>query len=105
MAKTNDYQGASLIDSEYQVMIALEEEVGKPIPLIDRIYFDRFGFVANNGYITNIGLSRQDIHALPGFLSNLKQLKEICINHTPLNYLPDSLSKITTLEVLFLGQN
>ncbi len=64
-ATKKDYHGTSLSAPECDSLLAVECILRKAVPAVSNIRFDTFGFVAEKGHITALGLSNQELTSLP----------------------------------------
>jgi hypothetical protein len=126
--KLVSYHGVKLVESDYEQMIELEKEIGKPIP-VEAISVTSFGFVPKNKRVFHLGLSNRSIEGsvpkaifrfkalnrlflwniaiseIPDEISNLSELVELNIGRNRLKFLPDSITKLKSLEILEANDN
>ena len=122
------YQGSALSELEYMFLKDLEEILGLPIPKESTGRFAH-GFVSENGYITELGLSyicfnsffaipesigklaklktliiyhNEDLTLLPENIGNLKTLQRLDINYTSITTLPETLGNLSNLRELYI---
>ncbi len=122
------YNGIALRAAEHQVMAALEKFIGKPIPFLERVEWNTFGFSATSGHVRALNLSKQKLPSLPpnfGDLiylqrawlagnqltelptsfGNLRSLRKLNLIGNTLASLPNTIGDLPTLEKLDLGKN
>ncbi len=106
-----DFSGTPLIDSDYPVMVALEQELGKPIPLIQFEASERtgisipFGYTVENGRITGIFIPAGNLKTLPKDIGNLTSVRNLYVIKNILETLPDSIGGMSSLQRLFITDN
>ncbi|MBD3354181.1 MAG: hypothetical protein GF364_22050 [Candidatus Lokiarchaeota archaeon] len=105
MGKSKNYNNADLIESEYIAMKDLESVVGEPIPLVQTINWEIFGFVASDNHVTRLGLYNRGLNALPDTICSLSSLKGLWLGDNNLNTLPEQIGDLKSLKILNLSGN
>ncbi|MHA1729892.1 MAG: leucine-rich repeat domain-containing protein, partial [Promethearchaeota archaeon] len=98
--------GRFLERKECKVLESLEERLnGEKIPLVEKIEWITFGFKINNRHIVGIGFYEKGLTALPESITKLTSLEELSLYSNKLITLPESISNLTSLKKLDLGHN
>jgi Leucine-rich repeat (LRR) protein len=100
------YQNAELFQDEKEVLIAIEKLVGQAIPKVDSIEktYD-FGFTAENGHVTGLGLNGEKLTSLPDSIGQLRSLQHLYLHNNQLSSLPDTIGNLKLLKQLNLSSN
>lgn len=100
------YQRQKLTKEEFEFLIELEKECGKPIPAISKVKWDdpllKFGFVARYGHVIELGITYEagNLKIIPESIKNLKYLEVLSIvNHNLLRF-PESVIFLKNLKYL-----
>jgi Leucine-rich repeat (LRR) protein len=101
----NNYHGIMLVKGHYDVLMTLEQQIGHEIPLVSKVEWNTFGFVAHDQYVTALGLYNKGLSALPESLGNLTSLTTLDLRSNQLNSLPESLGNLTSPTTLDLRSN
>ncbi|MHA1371747.1 MAG: hypothetical protein ACTSRA_18760 [Promethearchaeota archaeon] len=59
LEQIESYQGNELGKTDCKVMLDLERLIGKPIPPVSKVEINKFGFVAKDNYIIQLGLYKK----------------------------------------------
>lgn len=94
-----------IIKTEYDVMVALERQLGSAIPLVSKLEYNSFGFIANGNHVVALGLFDKNLTSLPESFWSLKSLKILSLSRNKFTSLPESIGNLTKLETLWLQEN
>ncbi len=86
-------------------LIELEKIIGKPIPQIEEIKWDIFGYKVEGDNIVGLFLFNQGLRTLPESISNLSNLTYLGLRKNNFLTLPESLWDLKSLESLVLLDN
>src|SRR5271157_3012712 len=101
-----DYHGTPLDASEHEFMMALVDQLGKSVPVLTTTpEFTSFGFIAQGGHVTQLGLYQQELASLPETLGSLSALQALSLHTNLFTFLPDNLWNLSSLAYLNLGHN
>ena len=100
-----DFHGARIFQSEADVLIALEQQVGKPLQHVVEVVWDSIGFTAEEGHVQQLGLYKLDLAVLPSKIGELAHLQVLFADDNRLTAIPDFLSQLPSLEKLSLASN
>jgi hypothetical protein len=119
-----NYHGQPLIKEEYEVLIALEQQVGeipkwegdpsifsyhlaggdyKPIPADLKSY--KFSYVILGNHIIILNIQDKGLKFLPSSINHLSYLHTLDLRNNSLNELPESIGDLEFLEELILHDN
>lgn len=90
---------------DYEVMIALEKQLGIIIPVVKKVDYMTFGCVINNKHVVALGLYGQKIQTLPETIGDLKYLQSLYLWNNRLNSLPEIIGKLMALKELCVTSN
>ena len=93
-----------LVKEEFDVLKTIEMNIGHPIPLVQDITTNPFGFVEHSGHVIRLGLNNQNIRSLTDKIWQLKALKELILTNNKLNLLPYAIGQLEYLETLDAGE-
>lgn len=99
------YNGIALRAGEYQVMAALEKQIGKPIPFLERVEWNTFGFSATSGHVRALNVCNQGLITLPSNFGELTYLQRSWFAGNQLTELPVSFGNLRSLRKLNLVNN
>ncbi len=99
------YNGIALRAGEHQVMAALEKLIGKPIPFLERVEWNTFGFSATSGHVRALNICNQGLTALPPTFGELTYLQRAWFAGNQLTELPLSFGNLRSLRKLNLVSN
>ena len=99
------YQGVEITAEEVRALEELEKMLGEIIPAVDKLEWDTFGFLVENGKVVEIGLIERGIRKLPENFSNLVNLKLLDLNSNKLEELPEDIGKLIQLKELYVMRN
>ena len=108
------YQGKRVLRQDKDYLIRLERKLGEPIPHLDEIKEDSFGFTTKNYRIVGLGLyNKKNLPTLPYFSishyysyqkDSLSYLQTLNLNHcSSLDYIPFYIALLPRLESLNLS--
>ena len=117
-----EYSGINLHSNEVEVLREAERLTGEPIPAVEKIVWEELdesgirlrkhqvGFIEENGYIVELGLSKRNSNRIPISIKSLSQLRVLDLScpYSPdgiLNSIPDWLMKLKQLKLLDLSNN
>ncbi len=100
-----NYQGVPIVASELQVMLDLEKNLGRPIPVATVTHWHAFGFDAKKGHVIKLSIHNQGLTSLPDSIDKLEHLQELHIGHNKLTTLPDSIGNLRHLRTLAIDHN
>lgn len=95
----------SLLPPEREAMSDIEWVLGKPVPVVGKVAWDTFGFIAEGGHVTKLGLYRQELTSLPETVGNFANLQTLFLQGNQLVFLPETLGNLRYLQTLFLRDN
>jgi len=101
-----DFKGAPIPQFEAEVLQELENQIGKQFKLVNGLNMrTQMGFTVENQRINGIGLYDCGVSTLPESISKLTSLKILWIYQNQLATFPESIGKLISLEELCLGYN
>nr|MDO8114337.1 leucine-rich repeat domain-containing protein [Candidatus Sigynarchaeota archaeon] len=100
-----DYHGVLLTATECAVLYSIEEFIGKPIPHLDRVEWNTFGFASEDGHVLALGLFNTGLKSLPAKIGSLKFLKWLSLADNSLTSMPDSIGQLEALEMVSVNGN
>ena len=110
-----EYHESILYQWDYDILRALEQDLSRPIPLLDSVLNytnpqdinpdDYFGYVLEGNNITRLYLNNQNLHSLPYFIGLLLYLVELHIKNNQITALPPSIIDLVNLKVIDYRQN
>lgn len=103
--KLMEYEGISLYRIEYSVLMDLEVQIGQSIPPILDTARTPYGFVAEKGYIIQLGLANRKITKLPKSIGLLAKIEVLDLSNNQLEQIPDTICDLKTLKMLILEEN
>ncbi len=115
MQKKKDYHGTPLNTPEVEVLVKLEEILGKEIPKVDtfvgktmlseygHIAKSDLGYVAESGHVTQLSLCDQGLMTVPEVLSHLTSLNVLLLSSNNISSLPEGIWQLRSLTHLYLG--
>ncbi len=90
-----------ITNEEKKALADLEKEIGQPIPKKKYLSFHPFGFVIENGHVTELGIDNKGLSKVPDSIGNLKWLKLLNLGwNGELKALPETIGNLDLLEVL-----
>ena len=102
----SNYNNISVCESEVIVLKELEKLVKKPLPQIQKVDWNAFGFVTDkNGRITGLSLPGMMIDTLPHIVSKLSELTILNLRNNNLTTIPEPIVLLSRLKVLYLEKN
>lgn len=103
--KKVSYHEIELYQVDASALLAIENQLGKPLPLLLETTLDSFGYQMNDGRVTGLFLSNQNINTLPFELFSLTGLKNLVLDHNKLTSIPSEISRLRYLTQLNLHHN
>ncbi len=100
-----DLHGASVFQPEADILIVLEQQLGKALQHIVQVVWDSLGFTVAGGHVQQLGLYKQGLTALPPKVSGLPYLQVLSIEDNRITTYPDVIEKLPSLEKLSLASN
>ncbi|MHA1715349.1 MAG: leucine-rich repeat domain-containing protein, partial [Promethearchaeota archaeon] len=100
-----DYHGMWLVSREYDVMVALEKIVGKPIPPVSEVVEETFGFVAEDTQVLKLGLSNMGLSSIPETISRLKKMQILILNNNNLMKISETIGMLENLRIMHADKN
>jgi Leucine-rich repeat (LRR) protein len=100
-----NYQGIELEEEEVKVLEELEKLIGEKIPPVEKIDLEAFGFKAEEGKITELGIYKKGMTHLPDNFCKLTNLKHLKLEMNEIEALPEEIGELTQLETLELWTN
>jgi Leucine-rich repeat (LRR) protein len=101
----SSYQNVSLIEREYEVLITLEQLCGSPLPRIDTISADSFGFIVKKDRVVGIAIKHKKLSSIPENIDDLQLLQDLCLVDDQLESLPETIGNLKYLQTLSLVNN
>ncbi|MFX1293988.1 MAG: TIR domain-containing protein [Promethearchaeota archaeon] len=99
------YQGTQIFLKEKKFLNDLENLCGEVIPNLLTMNTYTFGFIADNGHITELGLNEKRLYTLPNSIGYLNSLQYLNIGNNHLTTLPESIGDLSSLFKLNLINN
>ncbi|MHA1370993.1 MAG: leucine-rich repeat domain-containing protein, partial [Promethearchaeota archaeon] len=103
--KEKDYHGTQLVARERDVMVAVARLVGEPVPYVSKVDEETFGFVAENGYVVQLGFYRKGLAFIPETTGDLESLQVLNLKRNRLESVPKTIGQLERLIYLDLGHN
>ena len=100
-----NYQGIELFQDEQAVLVELEKTLGQVIPYVGRVDWTTFGFSAESGHVTGLGLFNMNLKSVPASIGALKHVKILVLSCNKISYLPSTIGQLASLERLNLFLN
>lgn len=94
-----------LMKSDYDALQQLEAIIGETIHEKDRLRYNRPGFKAKGGHITELNLYKFDLSSIPEPIRNLLRLKKLGLKRNNLTAVPDWLAELEELEEINFDDN
>ncbi|MFX1294137.1 MAG: DUF99 family protein, partial [Promethearchaeota archaeon] len=88
-----------------EILEALEIEIGKPLPLVNKIFATAFGIKLEGKMIVGLGLYKCGLETLPDNFGKLVFLQELTLQDNKLTTLPESICDLKLLTFLILHNN
>ena len=98
------YQDIPLVIDDYEVLMLIESIVNMPVPVVEKAKLN-YGFVAEEGRITELGLYYIGIEEIPEALVLLKELRLLDLGKNHITVIPNWISYMSNLQSLNLEQN
>lgn len=113
---TEDYHGIPVASGDCKALQELEELIGKPIPHYDtsdenkrrgrqEVAWDDFGFETKDNRVVILGLHKQKLTHLPSSVTNMTKLRKLFLGNNSISELPASLCQLEELVHLTLNDN
>jgi Leucine Rich repeats (2 copies)/Leucine Rich Repeat len=102
---TQNYHGKMLVKGDYDVLMALEQQIGQKITQPAQFNRNTVGYYAHDHHVTWLSLNNLGLSSLPESLGNLKSLTNLALISNKLSTLPRSLGNLSSLEKLYLHFN
>ncbi|MHA1698200.1 MAG: leucine-rich repeat domain-containing protein [Promethearchaeota archaeon] len=101
------YNGSPLIEEEYNILVALENNLKTTIPQVSLNVpvHPKFGFSASNGHVNALLLSNLNLPRIPVNITKLPNLIELNLSGNRLAEVPEEIKVLKELRALFLGAN
>ncbi|MFX1259336.1 MAG: hypothetical protein ACFFAN_15890 [Promethearchaeota archaeon] len=100
------FRGSQIPQFEANILQELEKQLNRQFVLVDKIIFGRrLIFTAKSQRITGIGLCQSELSTLPESISNLTSLQILRLEANKLKALPQSIGNLKSLEYLNLRHN
>ncbi len=110
-----EYYGSIIFQWDFDILAYLEQELGRPIPLLDPVLNytnpqdinsdDYFGYVLEGNNITRLYLNNQNLQSLPPFIGLLLYLVELHVKNNQIIALPPSIIDLANLKMIDFRQN
>ncbi len=97
--------GTHLHESDHAFLVDLEQNFPVPVPLVEEIAWDCFGFSQQDGRITQLSLCNQGLSVLPDSIGNLLALERLLLPLNHLETLPDNIGYLGRLKQLEANNN
>ncbi|MEX2718013.1 MAG: leucine-rich repeat domain-containing protein, partial [Candidatus Sigynarchaeota archaeon] len=97
--------GVKVIGEEIDLLVAIEQQIGKMIPHIRYKPDNASGFTATRGHVTKLYLYQQGMMSLPDAITRMAWLQVLDLRNNQLTVLPESIGDLTNLEELILSNN
>ncbi len=81
------------------------EELTGPIPAMNSIDWNIFGFTVENQRVTGLGFFERNLKFLPESIGNLQNLVTLLLDNNRLESLPKNIGNLQNLKSLILRQN
>ncbi|MHA1619684.1 MAG: leucine-rich repeat domain-containing protein [Promethearchaeota archaeon] len=122
------YNHIQLVETDYQTILELETQLGKPIPPRKSLNWNLFGYTHRDRKIVGLALylknlmtilpsidgfaeledlwlAENSISVIPAVLGNLSHLRKISLNSNKLMFIPEIFGQFEHLEILDLANN
>jgi hypothetical protein len=102
-----DYPGArfDIPDEEVDALLSIETEIGEPIPHVDDLLEESFGFYIDGGHVVGLGFYKKGLRVLPEAVTCLRKLVFLRLMKNQLLLLPDAIGSLEALVELDLRDN
>ncbi len=100
-----DLHGASVFQPEADILLVLEQQLGKALQHVVQVVWDSLGFTVARGHVQQLGLYKQGLTTLPSKISGLPYLQVLSIEDNRITTYPNVLEKLPALEKLSLASN
>ncbi|MHA1672918.1 MAG: hypothetical protein ACTSYI_04770 [Promethearchaeota archaeon] len=110
-----EYYGSIMFQWDFDILAYLEQELGRPVPLLDPVLNytnpqdinpdDYFGYVLEGNNITRLYLNNQNLHSLPPFIGLLLYLVELHVKNNQIVALPPSIIDLVNLKIIDFREN
>lgn len=98
------YNDVPLVKDEHDIMKYLEEILGLPIPPVSSVEM-KFGFIAEEGHVVELGLYYLDLVNVPEAIVLLTSLRHLFLGNNRFTSLPHWIGCLSSLEILNVQQN
>ncbi|UYP48693.1 hypothetical protein NEF87_004978 [Candidatus Lokiarchaeum ossiferum] len=98
------YNDIPLVKDEYDIMKYLEELLGLPIPPVSSVEM-KFGFIAEEGHVVELGLYYLNLITVPEAIVLLTSLRHLFLGNNRFSSIPYWIGCLTSLEILNFQQN
>ena len=99
------YQGATIQAGDHEFLKALETQLNTPIPKVNEVEWDTFGFVVENQRVEQLGLYAKKLSSLPENIGNLSNLQTLILSSNQLVSLPETIGQLMNLQKVDLSGN
>jgi Leucine-rich repeat (LRR) protein len=103
--KKLEYHGVELFQVDFMALTALEQTLGKPLPLFEQNSGDMFGYQVEDGRVTGLALNRLSLTELPKDLFSLTGLKRLSAAENEITIIPAEIGRLRYLTHINLSQN
>lgn len=87
------YNGVEVIKEDGEILLEIENILGKSIPRFNEIEYNEFGYVIDGQKgVVQLGLSELKLESFPESITRLKSLSELYLSGNQLKFLPESIS-------------
>jgi hypothetical protein len=100
-----EYQGKAIEASNVGVLQALEESVGKPLPIVVRVDARTYGALIENHQVVELGLHELGLVSLPDNFAQLVGLRVLYMTKNKIDALPEDFGDLTSLTRLLMQWN
>lgn len=99
------YNDIQLEEQDFNLMVELEKELGKPIPPKKKLNWNLFGYVHQDRKIIELGLYLKKITQLNENIGSLVELKSLWLEENEIANMPASFANLRKLRNLSLNMN
>ncbi len=100
-----DYHGKPIKSSNVEVLMALENQIGKQIPIVTAVDAWTFGAVIENNQVVELGLNDLNLVSIPENIGQLTGLRVLWLASNKIKALPESFGNLTSLKKLLMQRN
>lgn len=100
-----DYHGKPIKSSNVAVLIALEEQIGRQVPIVTAVNRQTFGAIIENNQVVELGLNKLNLVSIPENIGQLTGLRVLWLTQNKIKALPESFGNLKLLKELLMQWN